>query len=563
MAVLCSLAVGAAIAPHARAVDSRNISVIENFPTNLKTGSSSTNGSWAYLLDTPLWPGTNTCEVDGGAPRPCSWVIEMRVATGKTGTLKVTQTRADGSVTVDSASWVHSPKTRDSGLAPQAYCQLTTGPVKAVSDWYSTQDVTTLWGVYNDRPTPIDLSGRNAYADPTLNPSNPTVYRAGTVSSFLYDGRTGRFNPIYSPLPQTPPVFAPGESAPFPTATVTGIVNGIQDRTPSIRISNGIDSFGVDVPNNYASCFRVISPSTIIDNGDGSYSATFGWVNLMGDPLSIRAGASGPWGMGTMFGHATRRIGLANQLRTPSGSSIDDAGQPTYFPASSLGTWTYTWKDDGSLYRSTDAGKDPVLPFEWRIAGETAGFYVRRSLATHHTQAPTPISPFTHIDPSTPATTPAIPIALPSRSGDGTTTAPTSLSGSHSGAATTTTLTLGRTRPRAPIAKARQVVRVDYTIRNAGSSEAIGGELCETVPRGTIVLAAPGRHRVSARRYCWASHRLAAGSAVQGHLLVRFPAHLAGRAARIRVTVKYDNATRVTRTLTYGVRGGRGEPVTG
>lgn len=553
---------GLIVSSPAHGVESRDISLIENFPTNHKARYGETpQGSWAFLLKMPYWPGANTCSLNGSPATPCSWVIPTDVADGLLSKLEITQTDAFGATTTDSTTWTRSGPSQDSGLNPVAYCRLVTGPITRPLPWYAAQPVTVLWGLFNDRRSPIDLTGRNVFADASLNPADPNIYKAGTTRAFSFDGRS--WQKYFAPLPQTPPVFAPGESAPFAT-TVTAPFSGAS-KDPEMQISRGGDTFFLDVPAAYASCFRVIPPSTIIDNGDGTYSATFGWVNLLGDPLLIPTNRSGAWGVVDLYGHATRRLGTLNTLRLPNGAYVDDAGQPTYFPASSLGTWTYTWKDDGSLYRAEDAGQDPVRPFEWIVGGTNSGFYVRRSLATHHTQAPTPITPFTHINPNTPTTTPPIPVAAPSRlnAGDGVTQSPTALSGGHPGADTTIAFSVRRAHPRSVVARPGQVVRVDYALRNTGASEAVAGRLCETVPRGTVVVAAPGRHKVSATRYCWSSHRMAAGAAIEGHLKVRFPSRLAGRTARISISITYDNAPRVSRTLTYRIPTGRVTAVTG
>lgn len=573
IAVVAVVLACAFVVPAAFAVYSSEITLIQSFPTDStggdRTKSIAGDENFPFQIRTSYWPSTTTCSLNGGTATPCSWVYIPRglratssstPTTADLNTIAVTQTDPMGVTTSASYSYVYSTRTEapSRALSAQGYCRLQTAPANAFPGAPGADKMkeVVLYGGYNASTTPITLG----------SPSTGSTRITYTTQSVTFDGTNN--SAVFGTGSLTyPKIYAPGATGPFrvPMQATLLAANGEDLTPPSIEITSTVNRSRFSVPANYASCFRVLPPAGIVDNDDGTYSATFGWVNMYPIAISTAKGYFGPWSGPNLYSRPAQYVGLGNYLTTPADVDIMDAGQPYYFPGNSTGTWTYTWTDDGSLYSPGDAGRDPQLPFTWTVGGDTTGFYVRRALATHHTQAPSVFTPFTHANATTPITTPAVP-ASSSTDATGSTkpsTAPASVSGGNPGRRTTLKVTARRTYPRRVITHPGHIVRIDVTIRNTGTVDAVGGRICDVIPVGAVIVAATARSQIDKRKVCWTGTRLAAGSAVTGYIKLRFPDTTKARRVVNRITASATNARPSKARVVYRIVPARPEPVTG
>lgn len=498
----------------ATATSNENITLIKGAPTSERTGTT-TKRSALFELAQPAWPGRNQCRLDGGALQPCSFEFEARDLAVGAHRLEVVQTDVAGNVRKD--VWPWQIVSRQSGLQVAPYCGVTFGTTDTDlhPEYYGARQGWLVWQVENGSGSTIstlpnettvgDVYSRQAASSWPWWDINLTTFiyipGVGTTPSTKWYGDSGhntwpqgttyisdtaRWNPDAPTDVPTDPEFS--ILSPY---TASGAIS------PYPRYGSLTKSV---FPSGWASCLRVIPPVAVIDNEDGTLSATFGWVNHSGkdlkaaSPYSVKAGA---------IGEAT--------LRSFTGAVEQPATMPTAFPAHSSGTWTYTFLDPGT---------DAVDPITWTVGSRSASLYIRQSAITRGAPGTT-LSPWAFINPQTPysaATRPFVPTAngsIPVSS-----TATTGGDGSGQAALRIRSRILRRTA-RIPAAHPGTFILFRNTIRNVGTSDAISLRVCDVLPKHTRAVHTPHHAKVKSQRYCWTASRLAAGASISGTLVLR------------------------------------------
>ena len=502
--------------------------VISTAPTNLR-GEGTAARSALFELTQPAWPGRNECNLDGRGWQPCSFWFEANNLINGVHRLDVRQTDESGATKTDSWVWqVTSPVMK---LEPHAVCRT------------SYQDEKTT---YADR---IWNKGRALYTW-----FNPTGAQLATPLNQPWPNNWG-FETIYAAVWLPDPndwlivksggsntSWSPGVNGPSEAGADVDIQSADLTR-PGITVKQpgaARDTVRVAEARSWAGitpCLRIFPPPGLVDNRDGTLSATFGWTNL--GPATVRTSPQGDFSAKAHLYGSSYVQGLSGGAETPS-------GMPTEFGANSSGTFTYTFPNPGA---------DVPQNIEWVVGRSSAAFAIRPSLATG---APQPgvagggLSPFTHVDPQTPTVAPTRPVSS-AANGSPAGTPPVGTAGGAVNTLTRLTVTTGVTTPRSRVVQRGQLIHFRSTIRNTGSVDAVNPELCDTIPQGMRFVSAPGRELRQGRRVCWTTSRMAAGTGVTGTMTLR-----ATRTARIGthtnvVTIKADNACATTARATFFV----------
>ncbi|MGA0060096.1 MAG: hypothetical protein ACO3RU_10955 [Planctomycetota bacterium] len=562
--MLLALLVGAVAPPIASATSDDQIKIIIGAPTGDRTGSTQKQSA-LFELAQPGWPGRNECRLDGAAWKPCGYEFATGSLSLGDHRLDVRQTNpVTGKIaSTDTWTWkVIAP--RKKSLDPSPYCHVTFEdyyvelrypPLPFPPDPLNLHRAAIIvWNVENTSGEMIrSLPNQATVGDAVYTRTGPTLWpwwdiqwanynwTAPTVREAFADSGAAADNtwPQGSTLfmirgwwiPLAPEQGGPGSNDPAFFIRIPYEADG------SPKPYMHAETKRVSMPQKWASCLRIIPPTEIVDNGNGTLSATFGWVNHSG--LDLKTGA--------IVDVKTRTIG-APYIETLTGSSEYPQEAPTEFPGNSSGTWTYTF---------TDPGVDTSTPISWVVSDQRASLYVVRSKFTPSGTAST--SPFTHVDPSTPYAPSSRPIA-PGGSPARSPVSPTVTGGN------VTTKTSLRVRSRilhrrgkTPRVTPGQHLVLQTTIRNTGKVDAMAPRICDVIPLRTRILHAPRHAKVSGRKYCWSASRLAAGAAVHGRITLKVLPHKEGTFYRYglhanRVTVKATNTKTVKAKARFFIR---------
>jgi hypothetical protein len=545
---LVALLAALVIVPSAGALEPRDLNIIVGSP--VERGGATERRSVLFELLQPAWPGTNACSLDGGTYEPCSFEFDARNLTVGRHQLRVRQTGPDGSIKTDAWTWEVLSDTNERILAPSAYClnafetvrdtdeprrnrattfwevdNRSSGAIRTIPNWRSPIPAWPYWipAFEFSYKNPAGRIAGNSYwsagSDPAGNTFPPGVSGYWTsvapVPETNYNGNASRYNPEFSILS---PYRDDGSALPVDKWTKRS----------------------ADITPNYATCLRILAPTELVDNGDGTLSATFGWVNH--SPTTLKVGDKD---------QKTGAIGIAAVSRF-DGSDESPAGMPTAFPANSSGTWTYTF---------VDPGNDPGSPTKWRVGEISAAFYVRQALVKRQVGATT--NPFTHSAQGTPLTPAARPTGSTSAEGSlprpDTATNPALAGGAVAQSARLKMTTrVEKRRTRLPRVRPGAHIVIRTVLRNVGTVDAINPRICDVIPLNSRILHAPRHAKIKGRTYCWTAGRLAAGAAVRGQITLVVGKPRAGRAYRYgvyrnRVSARAANAKKITSTARYRV----------
>jgi uncharacterized repeat protein (TIGR01451 family) len=583
--VVLLLLVTAAFVPAANALASEPAEwhLIDSGPTEPVFGAETANPHALFSLQQPAWPNVNQCSLDHPGPQsakvwtPCSFFFEASNLAVGAHLLDVRQVDPAGNeLARDAFGWTVVAPTASTPIEAHVQCRQGYGskPGSQVfpgGDKYTSySDGSALYSSYVPGTAPVKTLPNTDSLWPGENPNdifasnyaigenNPTdFWSLALTSAWMYlpssggeTGARGSFAPLDGPSfgpGEAANTWAPGEGTPFasvadvlldsrPSSTLTAPKWTIRQWTKDSTIKWTSTAY---VADSIAPCLRVIAPIGLIDNGDGTLSATFGWENLA--PWNVTATNGAAWRApngGTTSSLGVNRISYAGTNTTP-------AGMPTTFGANSSGVWTYTFPSNG---------QDSAQPITWTVGEQSASFYVRPSLAWRVSAAPVGATPFTHVDFSTPQTAP---VRAVSETFSGAVAAAPN-AGTSGGAAGPTTLKVVNRleRPRRGSFKHGQLVHLSATIRNVGTADAINAQICDRIPNGMKFVSASG-HRVKVKRnvLCWRTSRQAAGTAVKGVMTLRVVSAAKAGKRTNRVTVKATNARTTASSASFRIAG--------
>ncbi|KKL47690.1 hypothetical protein LCGC14_2333010, partial [marine sediment metagenome] len=338
--------------------------------------------------------------------------------------------------------------------------------------------------------------------------------------------------------------FLPGLTSPFPIpASLRLRVQWFltQTRGHSIR----------RLPTPHAPCFRVLPPPFVVDNGDGTSSATFAWINHnffpVQSPVRLKANASwsGLWTLKRPFTAKALKItpvgpGGYNQFSVSS-SPTSSAGTPITFPAAATGSWTYTWQNSS-----------PPTTLQWEVTGSSAGITIANTpVCTRQTTAQAPsilqnlecpagTMPTANTQPpyivTVPNPSPKIEFKAPS-----TKQPPFSDVGGKPDGNTEIKVTNWALGNRKTV-RIGKTIRLRAEARNIGSNDASNLKLCDLVPKGMKLVGSPSHRTKNGRLYCWRAKRMGAGSGVLGEIILRATSKTKPGWKRNRVTLTAGNA---------------------
>lgn len=556
--------------------------LIDSGPTAPAFGAKTANTHAVFSIKQPAWPNRNQCSFDhpGGASakvwEACSFFFEASNLGVGTHLLDVRQVDPAGAVLArDSFTWNVVESADSTAIEAHAVCRQSYGE-KSGNKAFPGGDASTTYSVGSALYSAYVPGSRNIETLPntdsvwpgqdandmfadrySLGQRNPGPYWSLAITDVwdylpASDGRPSTFAPIAGATfgaDKGPNTWQPGEGTPFGTTadvfvdtpdegsnTITGPNWTIRHLDKDSTIEWTSSAY---VAKSLSSCLRVIAPIGLVDNGDGTLSATFGWENLA--PWNVTAKNGGAWVTpddGTTSSVGVNRISYAGTNSTP-------AGMPTTFGANSSGVWTYTFSSNG---------QDLADPITWTVGEQSASFHVRPSLAWPAAQAPTGATPFTHVDYSTPQQAPVRAISE-TFSGAAASTASAGTSGGTAGP-TTLKVVNRLERPRRGSFKPGQLVHLSATIRNTGTADAINAQICDRIPNGMKFVSASG-HRVKVKRnvLCWKTSRQAAGTAVKGVMTLRVVSAAKAGKRTNRVTVKAKNAKTSTSSASFRIAG--------
>jgi uncharacterized repeat protein (TIGR01451 family) len=486
--------------------------------------SLSTSNAALFDLAQPAFPGRNECQLDGGAFQPCSFFFSATNLSAGTHVLTVRQTSAAGAISTDSVAWQVS--NAPAGRNPQvgAYCQQDYGLVDQNFRRTSSGSTTT----YESKAFESEfyVTGFNPTQQPVV--TLPNTFSKGVGARAwdigLYNGFMPLFNATTWSADPADNTWVPGLNGPYSIPDVSYVAGQRNMNGDPSFAMNVIDPRGVTIEDlarslrapfniGYAQCLQVHPPAAIVDNGDGTLSATFGWTNLGAYTISTTSSGA--------FDRSQHLLGQS--LVSDGGTTSTPAGMPTIFGANSSGVWTYTFPRPAA---------DSATPVTWTVGRETAGFHVRLADLTPAAApvaggaAAATITPFTHVNAQTPQVAPARPVSAPAQ---GVKSAPASrtpgaLDASGGAVNTLTRLQISSkvTSPRNRTVKPGQLIHFTSTLRNVGTVDAVNPRICDTIPVGMTFVSAPGREiKGKGRQVCWTSTRLAAGTAVTGTMTLR------------------------------------------
>jgi uncharacterized repeat protein (TIGR01451 family) len=266
------------------------------------------------------------------------------------------------------------------------------------------------------------------------------------------------------------------------------------------------------VNQNVTPCLMLHPPVGVLDNGDGTLSATFGWENLSPWTITAGNGWQAPNNQGAARVDGSRVMDLG-------GGQVAPQGMPTTFGANSAGTWTYTFPDPGA---------DVPTPVKWNVGNESTGFHVRHAQLLPASSYPNGLNPFFHITPTTTKQSPARPISVgaadPTKNPTNYVTAPVPATGTSGGTVSRSTkykVTTKIVRPKKGYVKKGKKIHFKSTVRNTGTVDAVNPKLCDRIPKGMKFVSAPGRERFKGHLVCWSTSRQAAGTAVHGGMTLK------------------------------------------
>lgn len=509
--------------------------IIQTGPT-AESGGKTTDQSVLFELRQPPYPGKNECSFDSGPFQSCGAFYRAENLALSAHSLKVKQTIVTpGAATRVKNDGFSFDVVKDVGtpVEQHTYCWLS---LDEKTD-YLVGPTTTIRG--SAMYYPVLASGQTQKTFPNqATPGYDTFDRkvpgpfwlSEFISAWVFAGGGNDFAVSRGFGGESDNTWVPDtgdrSGAPFPVrADVTVGAN----RRPSWSLSppgptanTFAGSLTTYVSATEAPCLRLLPPSSVHNNGDGTLSATFGWQNLT--PFTITAKTSGG-----SWVHPSGKTGAGevkgNGLTDSAGTVSTPKGMPTAFGANSAGTWTYTF---------TDPLRDSINPIKWRVGNESVEFYVVQSLLT----PPNPsVNPFTHVNSSTggaPATAtqqqPVRPLSVSSPDPAKAVVAPQPKPDQTGGTVAQRgklTLTTKVVSPKMKYVKRGKKITFRSVVRNKGTVDAVGARLCEAIPRGTKFVSAPGREIFNTKvkqhkqRVCWDHSRMAPGTAWTSTLVLK------------------------------------------
>ena len=482
-------------------------------PAILSAPNSPTALDWAvFQLEVTNAPVTNECSIDGQPYARCGfWKRYDNLSSGRH-QFSVRRKLTSGSYTTPT---IHSWRVRGSTPQPEteALCyQEGNGAGRGLIYWAASNSTGSKY---------IMVMG-----------SGPTR-GVNLIASIPGFGDLG--DPIT--------LFQPGLTSPFP-------VPGSSRRPPRwllTQTNGGLLTRYFATP--YAPCFRVLPPPFVVDNGNGTSSATFAWINHnffpVQSPVRLKSNASwsGLWIVKTnplRLKITPVGPGGYNQFSVSS-APTSSAGAPITFPAAATGSWTYTWQNSS-----------PPSTLQWEVTGSSAGITIQGTpVCTRQTtgQAPSILQnldcpggtmPPTNTQPpyivTVPAPSPKIEFKRPS-----TKQPPFSDVGGKPGGNTKIKVTNWALGNRKTV-RIGKTIRLRAEARNIGSNDASNLKLCDLVPKGMKLVGSPSHRTKKGRRYCWRAKRLGAGSGVLGEITLRATSKTKPGLKRNRVTLTAGNA---------------------
>ena len=527
-----------------------NTTIIQEGPTNVRGGKTADTDA-LFELKAPAWPGRSECSLDRGAFAPCSFFFETKALSTGRHLLTVNQYDADGKVTTDQWPWnVVAPFIP---VEAHAYCwegfdistqsghtwrrgeALYRSYVPGGSQQATWPSIETVWYPPSRNPADPGYPDGKILDNPTdndiLNGAEATYFLDNPTWSNTFVAKvipTQEGGPVYASVgagnTKADNTFPAGEGTPFgmdayvildpPRVDNVNYLPTWIIQSPGTQPGSVAQTSKATVSRDSGPCLALLPPVAVLDNGDGTLSATFGWANL--SPWNIKAPtgtpATGAWQVPN--GKGVAKV-AGNWITSIGGSTETAPGMPSEFGANSQGTWTYTF---------TDPLSDSAEPIVWQVGDHGAAINLRRAQVVPRSPSTAAITPFTHVNPGTPQPPPARPISVDTGP-NGAQIIPPAVSAANSGGVvkTPTSLRIKHKVSRPKKAKVRPGKKIHFkvVIRNTGSVDAVSPKLCDRIPRGTKFVSAPGREKFKGRRVCWSGTRLAGGAAVKGTMTLR------------------------------------------